>query len=244
MSLRPDDLPLSAVLVRAVVAGVLAGLIVAAFHFVATEPVIDRAITLEEQLSAGQKEEAEPLVSRSTQQGGLFVGFLLYGVTWALFFGVAFHLLQRWLPASSVAQRAMVLAVAAYWSVGLFPFLKYPANPPGVGDPESITYRQGLYVGILLLSLAGTAVAMTVGRSLGGRTSAAWQPWLASVAFLGVFAAAVYAFMPANPDAIRMPAEVVDGFRALSILGTTLFWVVMGGAFAFMAARIRPSRAS
>ena len=39
--------------------------------------------------------------------------------------------------------------------MAIFPFLKYPANPPGVGEPESIGYRQTLYVGFIALAVLG-----------------------------------------------------------------------------------------
>jgi len=32
------------------------------------------------------------------------------------------------------------------------PALKYPANPPAVGNPETIYYRQSLYVAFLVIS--------------------------------------------------------------------------------------------
>jgi hypothetical protein len=34
----------------------------------------------------------------------------------------------------------------------LVPALKYPANPPAVGDPETIYYRESLYIGLLTIS--------------------------------------------------------------------------------------------
>jgi hypothetical protein len=34
----------------------------------------------------------------------------------------------------------------------LVPALKYPANPPAVGDPETIYYRQTLYVIFIAIS--------------------------------------------------------------------------------------------
>src|SRR5918912_1320475 len=104
----------------------------------------------------------EPMVSRELQKVGLFVGFLIYGLTWSLLFGAVFSVVQRWLPGSTVFKRGALLASAAFWAVALFPFLKYPANPPGVGDPETITFRQSMYLLILLLSVAGTAIAFAL----------------------------------------------------------------------------------
>jgi predicted cobalt transporter CbtA len=222
--------PLATILRAALVAGLAAGLTVSVFHLLVTEPVIQRAITLEAQAHGmGQADEA-PLVSRDAQRVGLVVGFLLYGLTWALLLGATCHLIQRWFGESSTVQR-WLLALAGFWAVGLFPFLKYPANPPGVGDPETIGYRQSLYLGLLVLSVAGTAVAAAAGRYFGRSRPSARSRWLPALAFLAVFSVVVYAVMPGNPDDVRMPPAVVASFQALSLVGLTLFWAVLGFLF-------------
>lgn len=242
-----NDLSFRSILTSAVLAGLVAGLLVSAFHFVVTEPVIDRAIALEEQLSqqAGEASEPPP-VSRDVQRGGLVVGFLMYGLTWSVLFGVVFYLVQRLLPAPDASWRGILLAVAGYWSVCLLPFLKYPANPPGVGDPETITYRQGLYIGLLAAAVVTTALAIAVARYLERYTRSIGTRAGAALAVAVAGGALAYIVMPANPDPIRMPTEVVNGFRALSVAGLTLFWVILGGGFAFLAARTSrpPARAS
>jgi predicted cobalt transporter CbtA len=224
------DMPLSTILWSALLAGIVAGLAAAAFHFLATEPVIDRAITLETLRRRAEGTYQEPMVGRGAQQIGLFVGFLIYGLTWSLLFGAVFHLAQRWQPDWSPMRRGLAVALVAYWSVALFPFLKYPANPPGVGDPDTITYRQALYLGSLGLSVLGTALAIALARS----RRRGWRP---ALAFLAVFALAVYVVLPGNPDAIEMPMPIVMTFRALSIAGLTLFWAVLGVTFGALLRR-------
>src|SRR3954452_17130975 len=117
----------------AIVAGLAAGLLVALFHFVITEPVIEQAIDLEAQRKAAEGMEEMEVVSRPVQQAGLFLGFFIYGLIWALLFGVVYTLAQRILPGSTPGRRGLALALVGYWCLGLAPFLKYPANPPGVG---------------------------------------------------------------------------------------------------------------
>jgi predicted cobalt transporter CbtA len=125
--------PLGTILKAAIIAGLLAGLTVAVFHLVVTEPIIDQAIALEEQRADAGHAHEEPIVSRRAQRGGLILGYLLYGLTWALLFAVVFQVTQRWLPANSGVAQGALLAFLAYWSVCLLPFLKYPANPPAIG---------------------------------------------------------------------------------------------------------------
>lgn len=230
---------LGSVLKAALVAGLIAGAVVAGFHWLLIEPVIDRAIVIEERLSRAQGAPAEePVVSRATQRVGLIVGFLLYGAIWGLLFGVLFHFTGAWLPATwPRAVRGFLLALLAGWSVAVFPFLKYPANPPGVGDPETIGYRQALYFGLLGLSALGTVMALRLHRLLASRGSSARAPGQAvlTLALYAVYSAAVYAAMPANPDPVRMPADVIWTFRAISLAGLVLFWGVLGGAFGWLS---------
>src|SRR6185312_4112823 len=94
-----------AIVKSALVAGLAAGLIVAAVQYVWTEPVIDRAITLEEQLhaagnahTAAGAQEAPPVVDRPTEKKGLFLGYTIYGLAWGLLFGAAYTIAQARLP--------------------------------------------------------------------------------------------------------------------------------------------------
>ena len=216
---------LATVLKAMILAGLLAGAVLAVFHSVLTEPVIDQAIAIEEIRDAHQ-DEAAPVVSRSTQKAGLVLGSLLYGLFVGLIFGGVFHLVQSTLPARRTLMRAVLAALAAYWLVGLLPFLKYPANPPGVGQPETIEYRQALYLGFLLLSLAGGVIAAAAARR--------GVPRAVVLGGYGLYALALFFAMPSNPDPIEMPFPLVTGFRALSLIGLTVFWLVLGLSFGWL----------
>ena len=222
-----QDISLGTALKAALLAGLAAGLVAAAFHFLVSEPLIERAIALEEQLRGAGDSGAAP-ISRGGQRVGLFAGFLLYGLTWGLLFGAVYHLARRRLPGAGPVGRGLTLALLGYWSVALFPFLKYPANPPGVGDPATLGYRQGLYFGVLVLSVVATGLAVTLARAVRRRAGATAACWWLALAVLAAFDATIYLAMPSNPDPVPMPAELVAAFRASSLAGLTLFWAVMG----------------
>lgn len=246
MSLGPAArASLGSVLVRAVVAGLAAALVVALFHFAVTEPIIEQAISLEEARDeaehGGAADAAAPIVSREAQRIGLFVGFLIFGLTWSVLLGGVSYLAQAWAPPGGLAQRVMLLTLGAYWSISLLPSIKYPANPPGVGDPETIGVRQGLYLACLALGLLGVALGLMAGSRVGSQRGR-FMGWVTGVSTVGVFSALVLFGLPPSPDAATMPPALIDSFRVLSVAGLTLFWAILGVLFAGLLGRLAPGR--
>jgi Probable cobalt transporter subunit (CbtA) len=232
---------LGAVLRATLVAGLIAGLLASVFHRVLTEPVIDRAIAAEEARASEQPGHVheEPVVSRGGQKIGLIVGLLVYGLTWGLLVGLSLYATRGWGPAGwSLGRRGLVVAGLVGWSVALFPFLKYPANPPGVGEPETIAYRQTLYIGFIALAVLGGALAVSLRQRLRAASDGP-SAWIAPVAFYGVWALAMYALMPPNPDPVELSATIVGPFRTLSLTGLIVFWGGLALALAYLG-RERP----
>jgi hypothetical protein len=246
MARSPDIGSLGAILKAAVVAGLLAGAITAGMHSLVLEPLIERAIELEEHASrAHGQPSGEPVVDRPTQRWGMVLGFLVYGAMWGMLFGVLAYFAQAVRPSAwTMARYGFFLALLVGWSVALLPFLKYPANPPGVGSAESIGYRQWLYVGFLGLSIMGTALAMGLSRWRRGTApmaTAGRVHWAWGLGFYVIYAVVVYVAMPANPDPVEMPGALVWPFRAIAFLGLMLFWAVLGGAFGWLMGEGVPS---
>ncbi len=237
-------LTLSRVLLFALAAGLLGGLLVTGFHWVITEPIIDRAIALEEQAAAEAEAQPgveahthdDPIVSREFQKtGGLLLGYLIYGLTWGLFWTLVYYPLQPWLARLGPWRGPLLLAALFWWAIVVVPFIKYPANPPAVGDPATIGYRQTMYLTLLGTSAAGTALAVWLGARLARRQG--WPVVPLVVACLLVVAVLLVLIMPANPDPITAPADLISDFRIRSFLGLALFWAGFGVAFAWLARR-------
>jgi hypothetical protein len=218
----------------AVVAGLVAGLLASLFHQVLTEPVIDRAIAAEEPRETtppGHAHEA-PVVSRGGQKVGLVVGLLVYGAVWGLLVGLGLHATRGAAPRGwSPGRRGLVVAALAGWSVAVFPFLKYPANPPGVGEPDTIGYRQALYLGFIALAVLGLVLAAALRRRA---TAPGADGWIVPVAFYVVWAVGLYALMPPNPDPVGLSETIVRPFRALSLAGLAVFWAAFALALAYL----------
>ncbi len=134
-------------LVRGMLVGVLAGLLVFAFGRFVGEPQVDLAISFETTLdrakamadaAKGIHVEAEPvLVSRSVQAGwGLFTGVLVYSAAFGGLFALVFAAVQGRAVNLQPRATSLLLATAGFVSVYLMPSLKYPASPPSVGEPD------------------------------------------------------------------------------------------------------------
>jgi len=225
------------ILLAALVAGILAGLVVGAVQYVVIEPVIERAIGLEEAAHAAAEQEM-PVVSREVQRPFLVVGLGLYGLFIGLLFGVGYALVQPRFPGSGLRRNAFLAALAAGWLVGIFPLLKYPPNPPGVGDPETITYRQTLFVLFWVLSIGCALVAGWVHRLLRGRL-AGGRLAAAALAAYAVCALLLYVLMPVNPDPVDMPPDLVRTFRVYSLSGIAAFWIILGLLFGTLLHRFQ-----
>ena len=50
----------------------------------------------------------------------------------------------------------------------------------------------------------------------------------------GIFISAAFVLMPDNPDEVTAPMDLVNGFRAMSVVAVSIFWIsiaVILGAF-------------
>lgn len=215
------------VLVRGSIAGACAGLLTALFHLVLTEPVLERAIALE---GAG-----DGPVSREVQKyAGGPAGQVLFGIA----VGVLFALVYRVMPAdSSPWRRATGLAFSAWLVVALIPQLRYPANPPGVGDPETISTRTSAYLASYLLGIVVVVGARALQRELRRRGWAEPQRGVLVVAVAVLVVAAGYALLPASASTGAMPADIVWDFRVRALGGLTLLFAVLGAVFGLLAQR-------
>ncbi|HET6775283.1 MAG TPA: CbtA family protein [Acidimicrobiales bacterium] len=224
------------IVVAAVVLGAVAGLAGAVFHSVATEPRIDEAIAIEE--AAAEAAPTEPgadhadgddedvSVSRGDQRGvGLFAAYALTGAAFGLFLAIASLSLRTTTggPFRRVAVSGAILAGA----VSVAPWLKYPPNPPAVGDPDTVGERERLYV--LMIVLAALALAGLAHLSARLRR-AGWPDdrRVAAVVLAGLVTFGVlFAALPPSPDTVGVPANLVWQFRLNSLTGNLLVWTLL-----------------
>jgi len=239
---RFDPSRLRWVIAASVVVGLLAGLASALLLRVIGEPLVRDATALEDARSAAAAASgashgaaAPELVSRSVQSGaGLFAAMGLSGAAFGLVFALAFWGLRSAQP--SPFRRAMWAGVILFGSITLAPWLKYPPNPPAVGDPDTLGRRQGLYVSLIALSLA----VGLVGAALAGLLGRQGWPEHRRVAAVAIAVAVVFgtalAVLPPAPDPVDAPATLIWRFRLASLAGNALLWAVLSVGFGVLAA--------
>jgi predicted cobalt transporter CbtA len=215
-------------------AGLAGGLASGLFLALVGERSINDAIALER---AGQTGPHEEVFGRGVQQVGGVLGVGIVGVCLGVVFAVVFVAVRHRLPAADDWRRSAQLSMLAFVSIALVPFLKYPGNPPAVGDPETITERTVLYVIMLVWSCVATFAAYRLSLYLRAhRTPDAAR--VAGVAALYVaLVTAALLLLPPSPDAVDAPATLIWRFRTTSLGGSALFWSVLGAAFGWMLVR-------
>jgi len=226
---------LGAVLRRAALAGVFAGLAAAVVALLLVEPQIDKALLIEEARSAGGAHE-EPVFGRTTQVFGGMIAAVAVGVCLALVVGVVFARVRHRLPATTDFGRAVLLASLGFTTVALLPALKYPANPPGVGDPDTVTERTVQYLTLIAAAVAVTWLAFLVHDRLAARPwPPAYRAALAAAVLLAGYAALLMTW-PASPDGVPedIPAALLWDFRLASLGELAALWTVLGLSFGLL----------
>ena len=178
----------SGLLLRGLLAGFLAGLIAAVFSGFAGEPSIERAIAYESaaEQAAGLIPEPE-IVSRSTQRGaGLLTASAIYGAALGGLFSLVFAFAYQRIGDLDPRTLSALFALAGFIALVLVPELKYPANPPAIGEAATIGARTALYFAMLAISLLAMILAVTLAPYLTAWLGAWNGTLLAAAVFAGV----------------------------------------------------------
>jgi hypothetical protein len=260
-------------ILRGVLAGAVAGLLAFAFARIFAEPQISKAIDYQNGRDAAQalldKAAAPPaapdIFSRTIQANlGIGVGMIFFGMAMGALLAVAYAIcLGR---VGNLRPRSLALLVAAGGFLGMYlvPFIKYPANPPSIGHPETIRQRGGLYLLMVLCAVVLLILAVWLGRRLQARLG----NWNSSLLACAAFAAAIGIVMVILPPTGHLPyniqhfgdhatetplpltnahgtiiypgfpADVLFSFRLYSVAAQLILWSAIGLVFAPLADRL------
>jgi hypothetical protein len=227
-------------LIWGLLAGLCGGLLATGFSEVAGEPAVNQAIAFEsaKAKAAGETEEPE-IVTRGVQRSiGLLTAASVYGLSMGGLFALAFAFAYGRVGRASPARTALWLAAGAFLVVFLVPFLKYPANPPSVGDPDTIGKRTELYLAMIVCSLLAAVAALRIRAWLAARRDPTIATVVAGLSYLAVVVAAGL-IMPGIHEVPKgFPATTLWRFREASIGMQAVLWATIGVVFSVAAQRV------
>lgn len=241
-------------LVRGMLAGLLAGLLVFAFGKIVGEPQVDRAIGFEHALNDAKAlaDEAkgihamkEPeLVSREMQAGlGLFIGVLVYSTAFGGLFALVYAVADRRVVDLDPRAASALLAASGFIVVYVVPSLKYPASPPAIGQPDTIGQRTALYFILLTFSVAAMVAAALLRKRLAVRQGKWSAALIAAGSYLIAMLVAARILPGVNEVPSEFPAAVLWQFRVASFGMQLIMWTTIGLVFGVLTQRaVTPNR--
>ncbi|MFF2009416.1 CbtA family protein [Streptomyces sp. NPDC058195] len=233
-----NSISVRALLVRGMLAGLAAGVLALLVAYFLGESRVDAAIALEEAHSHSHG-AGEELVSRTVQStAGLATGVLVFGVATggiaALVFCYALGRIGRFGPRATAA----LVAGAALLTVYVVPFLKYPANPPAVGNPDTIGRRTALFFLMVALGVLLAVAAVILGKRLAPRLGNWNATVAASLAYVVVIGLS-YVFLPSYDEVGEgFPATLLWEFRLSTLAVQATLWAAFGLVFGHLTERL------
>ncbi|WP_047460534.1 CbtA family protein [Rhizobium rhizogenes] len=229
-------------LLRGMLVGALAGILIFIFARIFGEPLVDWAIGFEEKAALAAGEASEPeIVSRATQAGlGLFTGIMIYATAVGGLFALVFAFVYGRISSLGARGTAALLAIAAFVTISLVPDLKYPVNPPAVGNPDTIGARTELFFIMIVASIVGMIVAVGFGRRLVARYGSWNGVILAGIGYFVFIGLIQYLLPPINEVPEQFSAIVLWQFRITSLGMHAILWATLGLGFGAWAERDLP----
>ena len=271
-------------IVRGLLAGAIGGILAFIFARIFAEPQIQAAIDYESGRDAAQAvldkaagltpEAAGPdLFSRTIQANvGIGAGMIAFGAAIGGLYAVAYILACGRTGDLRPRNLALLVALGGFLGLYLIPFIKYPANPPSIGHPETIRDRGGLYLVMVVASIAFLILAVWLGQRLKPRFGN-WNATLLAALACAVALGVVMALLPSlghlhanveqygrhateTPLPLKdpqgrivypgFPADLLFSFRFYSVAAQAILWTAIGLCYAPLAERLfaETSRAS
>ncbi|HTJ35848.1 MAG TPA: CbtA family protein [Dactylosporangium sp.] len=251
-------------ILRGLLAGAVGGVLAFVFARILAEPLIQQAIDYEDGRShaLGGDHEHE-VFSRAIQENvGIGAALILFGVAMGALYAVAYAICVGRVGRVKARPLALLLAAAAFTGFFLVPFLKYPTNPPAVGNDETIGLRSSLY----LILTGASVVLMILATWLGRRLQPRFGTWNAALLAVGAYVLAIavlFALLPnlgdlaANKELHQstetpkpltdadgkilfpgFPADLLYQFRLYAVGAQLLLWGAIGLVFGPLAERL------
>ena len=231
----------STLIKRFLLAGLAGGVCFAVWLWLVGEPVIRAALAFEETLPSKGPSQPE-MFSRSTQLVGGMLAGLVFGVILAFLLGTVYAVTRHRIVGRGDQLAVLGTAAMAFLLTAVVPAIKYPANPPGIGDPDTLFKRSLAYFTLIVACLVVTAAVAALSARLKGRIDDSTRLVVTVVVGVAAFAALMLIWPDTNdplPDTIS--ALMVWSFRVKSLGGLALYWGVVGLLSGWLLSRVSAS---
>ncbi|KQV41334.1 CbtA family protein [Rhizobium sp. Root1204] len=219
-------------LLRGMIVGFVAGLLVFAVAFVFGEPLVETAVSFEKQVAHATGEPHEHLVGRATQSGlGLATATVVFGTALGGLFALVYAFAQGRVSSFGPRATAALIALAAFVAIALVPDLKYPANPPAVGAEDTIGARTVLFFVMILISVITLCASISLLKALRPRFGVWDASIITAVSYISIIGLAQYLLPSVNEVPENFPAVTLWSFRATSLGMHAVLWGVLGLGF-------------
>lgn len=220
-------------LLRGMIVGIVAGLLAFGFARIYGEPAVNRSIAVEEAIDHAKGEAPDPeIVSRQVQSTiGLFTGVVVAGTALGGLFSILFAFGYGRFSSLGPRGFAALLALVCFVAIYLVPDLKYPANPPAIGEPATIGIRTGLYFSMIAISIIATVAAFSLRRLLIPRLQSFDATLSGALAFVVMIVIAYHALPAIDEVPTTFPAQTLWSFRLASLGIQAILWGTTGLLF-------------
>ncbi|MFW0794649.1 CbtA family protein [Gordonia sp. CPCC 205515] len=247
--------------------GLAGGVVTFCYARIFVEPQVAAAIEYEETRShaiehlTGEHGHEHEVFSRSVQENiGAGIGTVVFAIAMGAVFAVGFTLLWTYLgrryPRTDPRWVAAAVGLLSFLALYAVPFAVYPANPPAVGDGDTIGARSGAYLTVTLVSVLAMIGAVIATLALRPRIGGLWSALVAACGYLATMVVTA-ALLPDFDEVPRplvdpsgavvapgFPAEVMAQFRLHAVTAQVLLWVTVVVTFIVVLGRLAgaPSR--
>lgn len=253
-----------ALLIRGLIAGLVAGIATFFVAYSVGEPHVETAIALEESGTAeeaptdashdhgdeaagghshthshshGDEGEGTEVSRDSQRTWGLLTGSLAVGLALGGIVAlVAAGTIGR-MGRLQPGQSTALITLLGFVAFALVPFLKYPANPPAVGSGDTIGDRTALYFGFVAVSVLTAVAATYVALRLRNRLGTYGGVVAGAAGYLAVMVVAGQLFATVN-EVGDFPADTLWFFRRASLFTLATMWGVIGVVLTGLVGRL------
>jgi uncharacterized membrane protein len=168
-----------------------------------------------------------------TQAGlGLFTDVIVYSAAVGGLFSLVFAFVYGRVGRLGPRATAALVALGGFVAIVLV-----PANPPSVGNPETIGLRTELFFVMLVISVAALVLAVALARRLSARYGAWNATLIAGAAFVVVIAIVQYVLLEINEVPEQFSAVVLWRFRVAALGIQVVLWTTIGLLFGVLTER-------